>query len=225
MNYDLPADKTFSPGRLIEINNLTEGDVLPYHEQITPDASYMEINDLRTRNMKQVLRDYEMPNSLVEEGASVQSGIALEIERKGLEEFRKTDRIQLKNFEKTLINHIAKIATIENSPYTFSVAKDYDVEIEFIETATPADLQMLFDITTAKFMAGIIDAKTYVMTLTSIDSFENNEQAIEWIKLNKEILKTLEGKKENGIGNETTGNTKPDNAGDETTGADTTNIE
>lgn len=226
MNYDLPADKTFSPGRLIEINGLTDGEVMPYHEQIAPDSQYSEINDLRTKNMKQVLRDYEMPNSLVEEGASVQSGIALEIERKGLEEFRKTDRIQLKNFEKTFINHIAKIATLENSPYTFSVEKDYDVEIEFIETATPADLQVLFDITTAKFLAGIIDAKTYIMTLTSIDSFDNNEEAIKWIKDNKELLKTLEGKEENGNGNrsENTGNDANRN-GSENTGNDANNIE
>jgi len=185
--------ESLRPGKFIVRNDITDGEVLPYSEQINPQAQYTDLNELQKSNLKQAMKNYEMPNTLIDSNASVQSGISLQLERIGLEEYRQKDVKKLKKIERELINLIAKVANIDGK-MNFSTNKDYEVDIDYVESAIPSEADKEFALLTQKFEAGLIDAKNYLVALTQLDTITNNDEAITYINDNLMNLEKIKGR-------------------------------
>ncbi|MEN6553977.1 MAG: hypothetical protein ABFC34_13945 [Methanobacterium sp.] len=219
INFELDEDVSLGPGMFIQKDGVNSDiNTPPYFEQLNPAAQYAELHTLGDDNMKAVLRDFELPSSMLGENGEIPSGVALEIGMMGLNELRKVDKPKMKQFENDMINLIAKMAVYEGKMTKFSAEKNYEITIEYNELKKPTDPKLEFELNKVKFEMGLIDAKTFIMSVTDIDNFETNEQVIKYINENVKLIKGIE----NGTGSETTGSettgTDNSNTGSETTG-------
>jgi len=168
----------------------------PSAETVSPDAQYQEIEDIKLRKIKQALKNMEMPASAIEDNPGMaQSGTAIRLERTGLEEIRIADASVMRMYVKDLIQLIIKVANLDPaSPYFRQLGEPdgYEIEVDFNEMELPDEPKASYELNTTMFKAGLITPLNYVKKFVKVDTIRTDDEAVEYIKTNKEMLKLLE---------------------------------
>lgn len=177
-------------GAVINIDDVAEDSGLlpPTFENLTPSSEYNEIAEFKQNNINNTLRLYDLPNSMIEASANLQSGVAMQIDRIGLLEYRREDENALRNFDRELMQFTADIYNVAVKPVFTS---PINASIDFVEDNYPTDPQLDYDLATTKFNSGLIDLYTYMSIVTGYDNITNNEEAFELIKNNIYMLNKI----------------------------------
>jgi hypothetical protein len=217
VNFGAAADTRIAPNRVLRVDNITSGEgqaIEPDLRTISPNADYLNIEELRDMRYRRALRNMGLPLSLYSSNPGVASGYAMFLERMELMEMRKTDVDAMRAFEQELLDMITVIANADNRAGlpAATVGVDY---AEFQITLEPKED---FELKKAKFEFGLIAPLHFVQGLSGNDMLATDEEAIEFLRKNREMLQKLGSNNANAQESEMAGNagggTSAGNAGD-----------
>jgi hypothetical protein len=186
VNTGLSGAPRVGAGQAIVMDGVTvdNGEIPPAIDVISPGTQYNEMQDLKLNQIKQTLRNLELPTSMISEDAGLQSGVAMKIERMGLDEYRRNDINLFKKVENRLINMSSIVLSYDGSSnYRGSFGGDYDVTIDYIEFNTPIDETVYFEQTNTLYNKGLISTKEYLNRMTGKE-FGTDEEAKAYIETN-----------------------------------------
>ena len=131
--------KSMTPDKIISVEDIREDDgkIPPSLEFVTPEQTYIALQEYIEMLEKNLLRENGIPQSQIDSGGGVVSGISRVIERQELIEKRQSDINVLADFERDLANMIVIATSIENKllgnlgKLEFSI--DYDEERMYLE--------------------------------------------------------------------------------------------
>lgn len=189
INFEVPDKMSVAPGKIITVEGVNpDSTVPPYTETISPQAQYLDINELRNNNIKNALRTMNLPSSLLDESANLQSGVAMKIERIGLDEYRKSDEKNMQFFEKKFTE---KIVAVLNSDARTNF-NGITLDLKFNYTQIPGDAQQEFELNQQQFEAGLVTPLEYLQN-NGINNKDitDNQQAIDYILENKKYVNQL----------------------------------
>jgi hypothetical protein len=185
-NFGLTDDEiALSPGRIYPIDTKFD-DPEPSLEHVSANPGYNEIQLAKDLVIKNIMRNMGLPNGMLQDNPGLQSGVAMLIDRKELEEARVDDIEALQIFEKEIIN---MILTVSNSERLTSYEL-VDVETDFVETSAMLEPDKEFELQTSYFNAGLITPSQYIVRTTGRE-FKTDEEAIEFINKNKDFKKQI----------------------------------
>lgn len=191
INFGAQADLRLSPNRVLRADNVTSGEAMPIEPDlrpVSPDEKYLGIEELRDVRYRRALRELGLPASLYDSNPGlVASGVAMLLERQELLEIRAKDIEVMRKCEQELCDCIRDVVNADlglNLPAT-EVGVDYS---EFEIVLEPA---ADFDLKTKKFEYGVMGARDYVTSISGNDLVTDDKSAIEFIKKNRELFKTL----------------------------------
>ena len=193
INFGLAtSDAAIGAGTALFLDNISDdqGLMTPHFENMTPDAQYQELSDFKKENIKNIMRLFDLPSSMIDDNTNVMSGVAMQIERIGLAEYRREDEDALRRFDAALMDFIAVVYNVSVKA-TFTVPMNST--IEYIEDAYPTDKTADYELATTKFNAGLIDLQTYMNLTTSYDQIDSNDKALEIMQENIDILNKVKG--------------------------------
>lgn len=186
VNTGLSGSPRVGAGQAIVLDGVTmdTGEVPPAIDVISPGTQYNEMYELRKNQIKDCLRNLELPTSMISDEANLQSGTAMKIERIGLDEYRRHDIGLFKLIEQQLINLTALVLTYDlSSNYRGRFNSYYDVTIDFVEFTAPTDDAMYLEQTESLYNKGLITTKEYVNRMTGKE-FATDEEAMSYIENN-----------------------------------------
>lgn len=203
INCSVPGkDFVLGPSRIIDAKHTKDNqdsDIPPDLRSINPQQQYSEIEELKLKKIKQILKNMGLPSTVIEDkpglGGAI-SGIAMKIDRKELEEYRQEDLIIMKIKELAIIKLIMEVVNKDiasPNPMLFDTFEKYTININYAELETFAEPKDEYEFYTNKFNDGLISPKDYVVFLTGNDTIKTDEQAIDFIKKNKDYLKQIKG--------------------------------
>jgi hypothetical protein len=203
INCSVPGkDFVLGPSRIIDAKHTKDNqdsDIPPDLRSINPQQQYSEIEELKLKKIKQILKNMGLPSTVIEDkpglGGAI-SGVAMKIDRKELDEYRQEDLIIMKIKELAIIKLIMEVVNKDiasPNPMLFDPFDKYTININYAELETFAEPKDEYEFYTNKFNDGLISPKDYVVFLTGNDTIETDEQAIEYIKKNKDYLKQIKG--------------------------------
>ena len=197
INMDMSSKPRMSPGMIFEYKNVQMNemsDLPPSLEYITPTTFFTELQELKETIKRSAMKDMGLPSSLISDTGQLSSGIALKLDRKELEEVRLTDVSALRQIDKDLIKHILTIckndrASIYNINFDIGAI---DIFIDYSELNVDDTFEQMSSRYDYKRNKGLIDPRSYVVGLTENETITSNEEAIAYIKANKDLFKQLE---------------------------------
>lgn len=147
LNLDQQGTAALRAGAVLVNNEVLEQEGAPIPPEVrfyAPDGSYTEVDDLRKQRERETLRNQGLPESMIADGASVQSGISRVIERLELTEIRKDDIVSMRRAERELSDLIALVENIDGANTRFSVgvrlSVDYAEQSVYIPPAEEYEL-------------------------------------------------------------------------------------
>jgi len=187
INMGFTEGDTLGAGMVLAKNNIASNSGLldPQIDYVDPPINFPEIDDYKNTSIKNALRSANMPNSLIDRSANLQSGLAMQIDRQALDEQRISDESRMKAFDKELINKIAEVSNAQlNTNYGV-----LDVSIEYVETVYPSDATADYQLTRQKFVDGVLSPRQYLRLTTDLDAtsdyLKTDEAALAYINKNK----------------------------------------
>lgn len=162
----------------------------PTYENIAPESQYTELNIFKNENIKNSLFNFDMPNSMINSDNSIQSGVAMRIERQGLDEYRRQDIEALRAFEKELL-HLTAVVLDTDSGSNFGDIGE--ISIEYNEQPIPTDPESEYNVLKDKFENGLISLQKYVNSVSDIDNIASDNDAFNYIKDNLDMLNKIKG--------------------------------
>jgi len=167
----------------------------PTYEEISADTTFENLEEFKLKTIKDVLKQFGLPPSLVDDTITTPSGAALREMRRELDEARIEDLNSLRPQDKELVELTLLIADRDPaSPYRGQFGDTYQVSIEY------ADFQAYTEFAVAQQEAdylkanGLISPLGYLNRFTEIDEVISDEDAIEYINKNKELFSQLGGR-------------------------------
>lgn len=179
-------------------------------ETVEAANEHTALEDLKLRKIKQVLKNLELPPSIIDDNIGLpESGVAMREMRKGLIEIRGEDIPTMKRIENDLIKMMLMILNNgDESPYKgqFNDYYRYKVSIDYAELDVSMEfepLKMKYDYLLEK---NYISPKEHYLTFTEDESVQTDEQLIKLVKTNKkyyEQLKAIYGQDNSGASTNT----------------------
>jgi hypothetical protein len=183
-----------SPGGLISLIEVrdaeTSGLVEPNMEVISADLTFQSVHELKKEKMREILKNNAMPASLIEDNPGTQpSGIAMQIERIELAEYRKYEIPLMKPLDDENIRLLIDI--LNRDPASdlkiFGTSDTYEFTLDYAEPQTIADFALQIQQYDTLKERGLISPKDYVVTLTGNETIKNDEEALKLINDNKQL--------------------------------------
>ena len=179
----------FGAGKVWVKDLQSDEDMKPEVLYINPPTDYMDIASYSEDTVHDKLRRMNIPESAISGDAGLQSGVAMEIDRMGLMEYRKDSESIIRKFDKKLIQLIANLCNIELGT---NYDNNYIQSIEYIETQFPTNDKEDYDLIKEQFNNGLITLQSYINSTTDVDNINSNEQALEYVQDNIEWKKKFE---------------------------------
>ena len=190
------------PGRPIALNQVQDiegANVPPQIEIQSPPDHYTPLEELKKSRMRNVMRNYGLPTSLLDDNPSIAaSGVAMRVDRMELEEVRREDLPILKQNEKDLIELIRLVINLDDaSDYKGKYNEEFkEINIDYKETSRFIEPLEEFNYYTQIYDKNLIEPKEYVKMFSGNDNIATNEDAIEYVNKIKEY-KSLMGDAQN----------------------------
>lgn len=203
INMSGKANK-ISPNRIFEFEGVKVGEGFnqaPSLELISNDPQYENLEDFRSNKLKQMLREENLPASLINEITADISGISRAIERVPLKEKRESEINKFIRFEKELAELIRVIANTDIYLETSQIPEidfkiDYEEEGLYLEPSLERD----FDLNKMKNYE--LHPLNYYSKWGDFDTNLSEDELINEIQIRKELLTKLELEKNNGTAEE-----------------------
>ena len=176
-----------------DVRDIDGRPVPPSGSYITPTPQYAELQMLKETKQKECLRSLGLPTTMLSDNPGIASGVALMVDRMELAEQRKKDVEIYQKLEVELINLTAIVSNndIASSNFKFSSNNDYEIKIDFVEQSIFQEKKDEFEYLNNSKNEGVIAPVEYVKRLAQDDTIITNEQAIEFIKKNKNYYKQI----------------------------------
>jgi len=187
-NHGLKGDEIkMGPGR-VYTSDKTLDDMEATIEHVTAAPAYSDVQTIKEAIIRDGMRNLGLPSSLVNQNPGLaQSGTAMLIDRKELEEVRLQDLQILQFYENEIINLYLEIYNkLEQSNLPI-----IEVETDYVETSSMLDKDKELEYQKALFEAGLISPKQYVVRITGNTTIATDDQAIEYINTNLEFKKQI----------------------------------
>ncbi len=191
-NFDIKGKLKVTPGRafIAEDVRVGEGELMPPAiETAQPMAQYIEIDQYKNDLVKNTLRNLGLPNSVINDTAGLQSGVALLIDRFELDEIRREDLNVLRPFEERYINLMINQLNVDTD---INLDQDIQLSIDY------SDMQMFIEPSEKlnhgleRAKNGLISPKQLYSLMTDDDTIETDEEAVNIILTNKALWKKME---------------------------------
>lgn len=193
VNFGAASDIRLTPNRVLAVNGVVTGEGAPIEpdlRSVTPSESYLSIEETRDARYRRALRDLGLPASLYDSNPGlVASGVAMLLERQELLEIRAKDIEVMRKCEQDLCNCIRDIVNAD----LFLNLPETEVGVDYAEFEIVLEPAADFDLKTKKFEYGVMGARDYVTSISGNDLVTDDKSAIEYIKTNRELFKTLSG--------------------------------
>jgi len=193
-NIGKANDILLNPGRAFVKNDINPDDQ-PEIQFIAGSPIYNDVQNYNELSIKDTMQSFGLPNSMLNDTANLQSGVAMKIDRLELNEQRNDDIDIMQGFEEILINHIALISNVETNtsfPTKFGVNTDYIEPSVFLEPKDELDyVQSLYE-------KGLISPMQYIQRLTGNTNIKTDNDAIKYIQYNLDMKGKINGSPESG---------------------------
>lgn len=211
-NFGKENTFVLSPNKVIAVNDITSGEgqfLPPQLDTVSPEPHFLNIDELRDRRERRVLRQLGLPNSLIAENTGTQSGVSRIVEMQELIDIRTEDQNVLRRFERLLCKMIALVVNLNLRK---GLPENGDVSVNFSEEQIFTEPEKEYALWKEQWQDGVMSTAEFVRRVTRNETITTDAEAIEYIKKNRDLLSKLKPKElpnENG----TNGRNEPDNAG------------
>jgi len=182
-----------APNRLIKVDGAINPDAgqlaPPTLENISGNASFLNIEELRDIRYKRALRKEGLPESLISSNPNLAaSGVAMEMDRAELVELRLSDELIMRRFEREFYKLFCLVA---NANLGAGLPTDGVLSVNYVDLPKPHDETKAGEENEKNFRAGYIGAKAFLQTIIDADNIKDDKEAIQYINSNLELLNTL----------------------------------
>ena len=200
INLGEQKDIKVGHGRLFTLDQKNQ-DATPSLEYVSGNPVFNELNELRSTTIKNVYKDYGLPNSFIEGTQAPLSGIAMKQQAIELLEARQDDIQVMQDLESKIINTIIKFLNVdEASPYRNQFNGDYEITTKYQELNFEDDAKLIFELNQTKFNAGLMSPSEFLRSVNISTEIKDDTDAVLYIKKNLELLKTLKENQNDNIG-------------------------
>jgi len=198
---DYVKGETFalSPSKLIHITNQSIDDVQSDIEHKSAQAMFLELIDAKQRLTEIVLRNYSLPFSAISSNPNFPSGVAMLVDRWELIEKRSKFVDMMQKYENQLFQ---SLVMINNAEIVEPKLPFFEVNIDYADFELPYDIDKEIEIYQTKAELGVITPLTFVRKLSGNEFLQSDEEAIEFVKQNKEKFNELGLSKSSGSSSE-----------------------
>lgn len=193
VNLQQSDNLRIAPNRILHIDNVRLGEGMeaePDLRSVSPSADYLNLEEFRDMRYRRALRNMGLPLSLYSPNPGVASGYALFIERQELMEIRKADVAVMRVFEQQLLELVILVAnTIARTGLPTGAA----VSVDYADYQITLEPKENYELRKAQFEYGLIPPLTFVRDFSGNDLVETDEQAVEFLKKNREYQRELHG--------------------------------
>lgn len=191
---ELGKNFKLSPNRVITAKAEHPEAPVPEVSTVAPTAFFSEIDEYKQDKMKRVMKNLGLPTSLVDDNPGLaQSGVAMKMDRKELDEIRREDIYVLEDFESRLINATARILNYDNrSNEKLKPKYPVEISITYQEPELFTEPRDFFDLEIERWNNDLKTPKQLVNDIAG-KYVETDEEAIEFIKQNREFKKLISG--------------------------------
>ena len=185
------VDFTLSPNKIICVNDAVKGDgflLPPSLESVTPSDTFGKLEDLQNRRYQRALREMGLPATIYSPDAKTESGYSIFMQRQELMEIRQEDEPIFRRVEQELYELIAQMELIDMGVVLPPVS---DFTIDYQEQSILLEPQKDFELKKEKLEYGILSPLVFVKELAGIDNLSTNEEAIEYLKSNRELFNSI----------------------------------
>lgn len=187
-----PGEILLNPGRAY-VKSTTTPDENPEISFISGTPIYNDVQAYNELAIRDTMKSFGLPNSMIMESANLQSGVSMLIDRMELNEQRNDDIDILQEFEEDLINLIAIVANVElNTGFPH-----IEVNTDYIEPSIFMEAKDELEHNQALFDKGLLSPSQYVQRLTGNDNIKTDQEAIEFINNNLKLKGELSGSVQN----------------------------
>lgn len=209
VNMDIRNNRTkIGPGRALIQEKVMVGEGLeaaPYAETISPSPQYNEIDDLKQKYIRQTLKSLGLPTSVIDDQTQNISGAAIREDRRELENMRKEDIVEFNKFENEYINLMLQVMNTDLNAGFLPVKVNIDYQEQAVFTETKDEFALDYEL----YTKGLYKPMDFVKKWSGNDLITTDEEAIEFINMNKELINGNQGETFAGsdrLGTSTTGN-------------------
>jgi hypothetical protein len=200
-NWNLAKDEILSPNSVIVRDQIMANDnepIPPFTDEIGADSTFQIIEELKTTKIREALRQFGLPASVIDETAQVSSGVALKEMRRELDEARLEDLNILSQLDKELIQLTLKVANLDPASGNRGRFNDtYEIDIEYQDPQNFSEWEQLQLEADYLRTNGLISPSGYVKKMT-YKEVTSEEEAIKFILDNKELFKQIGVEDESG---------------------------
>ncbi len=185
------TDFTLSPNKVIMVNDAVSGEGFltpPTLQSVTPADTFGKLEELQNRRYQRALREMGLPATVYSPDAKTDSGYSIFMQRQELMEIRQEDEPIFRRVEQELYELIAQMELADMGVLLPPVS---DFTIDYQEQSIVLEPQKDFELKKEKLEYGILSPLVFVKELAGIDNLNSNEEAIEYIKSNKQLFQSL----------------------------------
>lgn len=191
-NFGVALDTRIAPNRLLRVDNIASGEgalIEPDLRAISPESNYLSIEELRDMRYRRALRDCGLPASMYDSNPGLAaSGTAMLIERQELMESREIDIDVMRHCEQELCDMITKVVNADLGESLIPA----EMGVDYAEFEVVSEPKYEFELARQKFEYGLITALDFVKKMSGYDLASTNDDAIKYLKNNRDLLKLLE---------------------------------
>lgn len=184
----------FGFGTIVDADNVSDEQQPPELDFVSGNGQYANLGQYKQDYVKQIMRDLDLPESVIDSLPGGASGISRMLERLALLEQRRADVLMLGPFEAALYTMFATVYNInvvdENVRGAVALPVDAELSIVYAEEKILDEPEKLYANAKQQFTDGVIGPQRFLADAAGIIK-GSDEEAVEYMADNLEMIKDL----------------------------------